>query len=214
MEENLKEIAKFSKRDAEAFPKYEDYMMCIGKTIEGIYDQEPLNLDSSRSKLQNLKKLYTFYKSMKHISINDAKTLQEVMFTSVAKVLNRWFENDIIKGTLSYDGVIGVPYGPYNDGTGYVLLNYVIGSVSEIPGVWGIVYGGMGSVSNAIASAAQSFGAELYTECVTIYSIIDVAKELGAIASLSRIDTAFKGGISLKEISTTVQGCHLYSYVY
>uniref|UniRef100_A0A914E6M2 Amine oxidase domain-containing protein n=1 Tax=Acrobeloides nanus TaxID=290746 RepID=A0A914E6M2_9BILA len=164
MKENLKEIAKFSKKDAEAFPKYEDYMMSIGKTIEGIFDQEPLNWDPNRSKMQNLKKFYEFYKSMKHVRIDDAKALQEVMFTSVGKVLDKWFENDVIKGTLSYDGVIGVPYGPYNDGTGYVLLHHVIGSVSETPGVWGIVYGGMGSVSNAIASAAKSFGAELFTE--------------------------------------------------
>lgn len=55
---------------------------------------------------------------MKHVRIDDAKALQEVMFTSVGKVLDKWFENDVIKGTLSYDGVIGVPYGPYNDGTG------------------------------------------------------------------------------------------------
>jgi hypothetical protein len=38
-------------------------MMSIGKTIEGIFDQEPLNWDPNRSKMQNLKKFYEFYKS-------------------------------------------------------------------------------------------------------------------------------------------------------
>lgn len=56
----------------------------------------------------------------------------------------------------------------------YVLLHHVIGSVSETTGVWGIVYGGMGSVSNAIASAAKSFGAELFTESVRFWKVSGV----------------------------------------
>lgn len=39
-----------------------------------------------------------------------------------------------------------------------------MGGLDGKAGVWGIVYGGMGSVSESIAKAAKGFGAELYTE--------------------------------------------------
>uniref|UniRef100_A0A183G9N1 Amino_oxidase domain-containing protein n=1 Tax=Heligmosomoides polygyrus TaxID=6339 RepID=A0A183G9N1_HELPZ len=82
------------------------------------------------------------------------------------QVMNKWFESDVLKATLGTDGVIGFAASPYDAGTGYVLLHHVIGGLDNRPGVWGYVMGGMGAVSEAIAKAARSHGAELYTDQV------------------------------------------------
>lgn len=48
----------------------------------------------------------------------------------------------------------------------YVLLHHVMGELEKEKGAWGYVEGGMGGVSKAIASAAQSFGVDIFTEKV------------------------------------------------
>jgi phytoene dehydrogenase-like protein len=46
-------------------------------------------------------------------------------------------------------------------GTAYVLFHHVMGECDGVRGVWGYVRGGMGGLSNAIASAAKEKGAEI-----------------------------------------------------
>jgi len=49
--------------------------------------------------------------------------------TSASRILNKWFESDIIKSTLVTDGLIGAMLGPYDNGTAYVLLHHVMGGL-------------------------------------------------------------------------------------
>ena len=49
----------------------------------------------------------------------------------------------------------------------YVLLHHVMGELDGKKNAWGYVEGGMGSVSQAIARAAKSYGATLHTNCVS-----------------------------------------------
>ncbi len=49
-------------------------------------------------------------------------------------------------------------------GTAYVLLHHVMGSSGGARGVWGYVKGGMGQLSEAIASAARAAGAEIMVD--------------------------------------------------
>lgn len=58
--------------------------------------------------------------------------------------------------------------GPKTPGTGYVLMHHVMGELDKRPGVWAFVVGGMGGVSQAIAKAAKSYGADIFTSCVSM----------------------------------------------
>lgn len=97
----------------------------------------------------------------------------------------RWFESEILKTTLATDAVIGTrptPSGlpprsfflcrsvaagascsPKHAGSAYVLLHHVMGEAAGKKGVWSYVQGGMGAISNAIASSARTHGAEIVT---------------------------------------------------
>jgi phytoene dehydrogenase-like protein len=50
---------------------------------------------------------------------------------------------------------------PSMPGTAYVLFHHVMGECNGIRGLWGYVRGGMGGISNALAGAAKSHGAEI-----------------------------------------------------
>ncbi|PIO53666.1 hypothetical protein TELCIR_24991, partial [Teladorsagia circumcincta] len=107
----------------------------------------------------------------RRIGLDNAVDFYELMTAPIAKIMNKWFESDVLKATLGTDGVIGFAASPYDIGTGslkrftiYVLLHHVLGGLDNRSSTWGYVMGGMGAVSEAIAKAARSHGAELFTD--------------------------------------------------
>src|SRR4029079_8302836 len=89
--------------------------------------------------------------------------LVRVFTQSASDFLDSWFESEQIKVTLATDGVIGANGGPKSPGTAYILLHHCMGGLSGHRGLWGFVRGGMGAVSEAIASAARAKGVEIRT---------------------------------------------------
>ena len=96
--------------------------------------------------------------------MSGALELSQLLTAPISKVLDGWFESEPLKATLGTDGVIGLMGSPRGAGTGYVLLHHVLGGLDGVSGAWAFVYGGMGAVSDAIASAARAAGAQLETE--------------------------------------------------
>nr|CDJ81685.1 FAD dependent oxidoreductase domain containing protein [Haemonchus contortus] len=172
MKENCQEIAKFSLRDAEMFPKYELFIQRIVKALEPLMDEVPLDM-SEPSKMKFLKKAWRQFRSVRGIGLGNAVDFYELMTAPIAKVMNKWFESDVLKATLGTDGVIGFAASPYDSGTGYVLLHHVLGGLDNHSGSWGYVMGGMGALSEAIGKAARSHGAELFTDQEVACILVD-----------------------------------------
>jgi len=49
----------------------------------------------------------------------DVVPFYELLAAPAAKILNRWFESEPLKATLSTDSVIGAMMSPYSRGSGY-----------------------------------------------------------------------------------------------
>jgi phytoene dehydrogenase-like protein len=86
------------------------------------------------------------------------------MTMSASDFLDQWFETDPLKATMSASGIIGTYLGVKSPGTAYVLLHHYMGEIDGAFRAWGIPKGGTGGVSQAVASAARSLGAEIRTE--------------------------------------------------
>ncbi|KAL0343293.1 UNVERIFIED_CONTAM: Pyridine nucleotide-disulfide oxidoreductase domain-containing protein 2 [Sesamum angustifolium] len=178
---NYSEISKFSKRDAEAFPKYETLLEDFCKFIDPILDSPP------PEKLQEISSLNVRMKDNLQKSIFWAHLLQravamgqkelldfmDLLLSPASKVLNNWFESDILKATLATDAVIGSKGSVSTPGSGYVLLHHVMGETDGDRGIWSYVEGGMGSVSLAISKAAREAGATIMTEAEVSKLMID-----------------------------------------
>jgi phytoene dehydrogenase-like protein len=155
------EIAKFSRKDAEVYPQYEEFIERLAKFAESMLLRTPPNFTKTNWKdLASLGKLGLELMRMPE----DERVGQTKIFTqSVAEFLEPWFESEEIKVTLATDGVIGTNGGPRSPGTAYVLLHHVMGTLDGHRGLWGFVRGGMGAISEAIAGAARAAGAEIST---------------------------------------------------
>ncbi len=165
------EIAKFSRKDAEVYPQYEEFIERLAKFAESMLLRTPPNFTKTNWKdLASLGKLGLELMRMPE----DERVGQTKIFTqSVAEFLEPWFESEEIKVTLATDGVIGTNGGPRSPGTAYVLLHHVMGTLDGHRGLWGFVRGGMGAISEAIAGAARAAGAEISTNSPVDHILIE-----------------------------------------
>ena len=155
-----REVSKFSTKDAAALPKYEQMLERVAAFIEPTLIQTPPNPWSFKPR--NLLQLAKLGLAFAKLGTDGQKAI-EILTGAATPILDRWFESEQLKVTLATDAVIGAMASPSMPGTAYVLFHHVMGECDGIRGVWGYVRGGMGGISNAIASAALEAGAEIHT---------------------------------------------------
>jgi phytoene dehydrogenase-like protein len=156
------EIAKWSKKDADAYPKWNAWLGGLADVLGPMLLTVPPALGSHRPK----DLAATLRLAWRHRGLN-VRTIADVtrlMTMSIADLLDDWFESSQIKGALAVNGVIGTWAGPYEPGTAYVMAHHSIGDVGDGRlGSWGFPEGGMGAVAAAIASSARSLGVTIRT---------------------------------------------------
>jgi phytoene dehydrogenase-like protein len=166
---NREQIARFSTRDAEAYPHYEAWLTRVAECIEPLLleppaDLLPLPADWRRrgwmQRLRELRRGGRLHRALKTLGSELPQSL-ELIAGAARPVLERWFESEVLKTTLATDAVIGTQAPISAPGTGYVLLHHVMGTAGGARGVWGYVEGGMGALSQAIARAAVGLGVEI-----------------------------------------------------
>jgi phytoene dehydrogenase-like protein len=153
-----REVSKFSKRDAENLPRFEAMLERVAGFLEPMLLETPPNPWSNAP--GNLMRLARTGWDFRKLG-PDGHLAIEILTGAASPILDRWFESEEVKATLSTDAIIGAFAAPSMPGTAYVLFHHVMGECDGVRGVWGYVRGGMGALSNAIASAAKESGAQI-----------------------------------------------------
>ncbi|KAH1206465.1 Pyridine nucleotide-disulfide oxidoreductase domain-containing protein 2 [Glycine max] len=168
---NHSEISKFSLADAQAYPRYESQLESFCKFMDLVLDSPPPesvhHKSSINEKLKNKIQNSVFWASclrqVSSLGQKDMVNFMDLLLSPASKVLNNWFETDVLKATLATDAVIGSTASVHTPGSGYVLLHHVMGETDGERGIWSYVEGGMGSISKAIGNAAIEAGAHVVT---------------------------------------------------
>ncbi|XP_020594213.1 pyridine nucleotide-disulfide oxidoreductase domain-containing protein 2 isoform X2 [Phalaenopsis equestris] len=161
---NSSEIAKFSKKDAMAYPRYEEQLLKFCKFMDSLLDSyTPEIKRDAHSLMDKVKDKFEKSAFWSHL-LQQALTLGQkdmldfidLLVSPAAKVLNNWFEASV-----------------YTPGSGYVLLHHVMGETDGERGIWSYVEGGMGSVSLALSNAACEAGAHIITNAEVAQVLVD-----------------------------------------
>ncbi|MBI4408939.1 MAG: NAD(P)/FAD-dependent oxidoreductase [Gemmatimonadetes bacterium] len=156
---NRRELYRHSPRDAEAyddFGRLMHHMAMAVKPILGMIPPDPTSLRPS-----DLRGLLRLRRHFAALGEERLYALYKLMTMSSADFLDEWFESEPLKATKSASGIIGTFLGPRSPGTAYVLLHHYVGEIDGVFRAWGFAKGGTGAISEAIASAARGFGAEI-----------------------------------------------------
>src|SRR3954471_5266459 len=173
-----REVAKFSKRDAENLPEFEAMLERIAAFLEPMLMQTPANPWSNRpGDLMQLAKLGWDFRKLG----SDGQQAVEILTGAANPILDRWFESEEVKTTISTDAIIGAFATPSMPGTAYVLFHHVMGECDGVRGVWGYVRGGMGALSNAIAASARERGVEIKVNAAVSQIVITNGRATGVV---------------------------------
>jgi phytoene dehydrogenase-like protein len=177
---NYEEILKWSKRDADAMPRWDAWLGGLADVLGPLLLTVPPKLGSRRpSDLAATLRLAWRHRGLDVRMIGDVTRL---MTMSIADLLDDWFESPQVKAALAVNGVIGTWAGPYEPGTAYVMAHHSIGDIGDGHlGGWGFPEGGMGAVSDAIRRAAFGLGAEIRTDARVAEVLVHNGKARGVV---------------------------------
>ena len=149
------EVAKFSKRDADRLPAYQDMLETVANVLRELSLQTPPDLTTLAGSLgPGLRQ----GRQLARLSVEQRRDVLALFVKSARDVLDGWFESDPIKAAYGFDAVVGNFASPETPGSAYVLLHHCFGGVNGKPGIWGHAVGGMGAITQAMARACQQFG--------------------------------------------------------
>ncbi len=154
-----REIAKFSAKDAARYPAYQAEIRRVVEVLRSVLLIAPPNLGGFGQAVRELGKLAAIGKRL--WQADSLQAAFRLFRKSAGDMLDSWFESDPIKAVLAFDAVVGNLASPYTAGSAYMLLHHAFGEVNGKPGVWGYAIGGMGAITQAMASAAVEQGVRI-----------------------------------------------------
>jgi phytoene dehydrogenase-like protein len=174
-----REIARHSKLDAEAYDEYGRAMVEMGRFVKPILGMTPP--DPTSLNVKGLLDLLFLGRRFQRLSQEDKYNQVQLMTMSAVDFLDRWFETDVLKATMSASGIIGTFLGVRSPGTAYVLLHHYMGEIDGAFRSWGLARGGTGAISNSIAEAAREAGAEIRTRSPIAKIVLKDGRATGVV---------------------------------
>ena len=157
---SAQEIAKFSAQDAAKYPELQECLRKMGGVIADALKLTPPNIDDpSKTDLWGM--LQTG-RALRKLGKKDLYRLLRWGPMAVADLVAEYFDTDLLRGTVAARGIFGTFFGPWSAGSALVLLLRGAGD-SHPAGSAHFAVGGIGSVTQAMASAAKAAGTEIRT---------------------------------------------------
>jgi len=160
VQRTVQEIAQFSSDDAEAYPAFTKRM---GKISRFLFEMDNLTPpDMPDIDLSYLRQIPGFIGPVRDLGWKHISEVVRLLPMSVADLLNEWFQSEVVKGAIAASAVLRASSGPWEiNGTAYSFLSNWARSNNDLFRSNGLIKGGMGALTQALASTAQSLGAEI-----------------------------------------------------
>ncbi|GLK49980.1 FAD-dependent oxidoreductase [Brevundimonas intermedia] len=177
------EVAKFSPQDAERLAAYEARLETIAALLRDLTLKTPPNMVEGgwSAALPEMLKAGSLGRRMAGLDQTGRRDLLDLFTKSAGDWLDGWFESDPIKALFGFDSVVGNYASPYTPGSAYVLLHHVFGELNGRRGVWGHALGGMGAITQAMASACAEQGVEVRLDTAVTEVLIEKGRAVGAV---------------------------------
>lgn len=195
---NIAEIAKRSQSDAEHYPAFLEKIDNLAAVLKEILLLKPPDL-ANFSPIALMPWLQVALK-VRNMGEREMMDLLRILPMTVKEFLDEWFKSDLLKGVLGTSGIIGGMPGPQAAGTTFLFLYHHLGRDNSGDMSSQFVSGGIGCLSEALASAARGYGAEIVTgigvsrislneyQDTATGVVLDDGQEIGAAAVVSNAD--------------------------
>jgi phytoene dehydrogenase-like protein len=175
------EVARFSARDAERLPAFEQRLEAFADVLRDLSLQAPPNVGEGHwlTQLPALWQAGQLGRRLHGLAPPLRQELLDLFTISASEYLDRWFESEPIKALFGFDGIVGNYASPEAPGSAYVLLHHAFGESNGVKGAWGHAIGGMGAITQAMARSAIAAGVEIRTDCGVRRVLVEQGRAVG-----------------------------------
>jgi len=166
IDRTLREIERYSKRDAQRFLDFGLRIQRFAATVTPWLLQPP----PTRSEV-----LDAFERA------GDDELFNEFVLLSTRDLLDRYFESEHLKGFLTFFGMISIWGGPSTPGTAYVYGHHSVGEFDGQLGQFGFARGGMGAITGALATGLRHHGGEIRLSSPVLRVRLDDGRATGVV---------------------------------
>jgi phytoene dehydrogenase-like protein len=159
---NRAQFAKFSPVDYDAYMAFEETVEQVGGLLAKQWLREPpkLAMDGIGDILSSLRLGMDVYR----LDEEARWRLMQFFIGAPESIIERWFESPKIKAMVAAH-IMPANFAPLTQpGASLAMLHHAVGEIAGRKGAWGIVKGGMGAITQAMAASAMAHGVEIRTD--------------------------------------------------
>ena len=195
-------LRAWSDDDATSFVEFDRSVRSLSKFLADLGDEAPpeVRAPGFGDALLGLR----LGRAFRGLGKEDGRTILRVLAMAAADFVAESFSSEAVRATLAWRGVRYTAMGPWSAGSTQVLLADAAGNDGGAAGETVFAKGGPSALSEALASAARSAGAEIRTgSCVVAVTTTDGVVTGVALASGEEIKTrAVVSGLDPKQLLT------------
>jgi phytoene dehydrogenase-like protein len=192
-------FARFSRHDAEIYPAFARHLDEAAAIIRRLLWVTPP--DPTKRDWRTFKQVAKLLWEHRRIGTRFYRVI-DLVTMSADDYLKRWFEDSRVRAVLAYYASIGSFVGPKSPGSAYIIMHHIMGE-HEGAGGWGFIKGGMGAITQAIASYGRTLGMDIITEA-------DVARIHVTNGRQSRVETTDGRTFSARAVACNAHAKALY----
>src|SRR4051794_33119666 len=176
-------VGRLSARDAEALVGFSRELEDIADVLRQFVLRAPPNLldGFGTNAIREAVNALQSANILRGLTLEQNRSLLDLFTRSAGEILDERFEHDLVKALFGFDAIVGNYASPYAAGSAYVMLHHAFGEVNGKKGVWGHAIGGMGAITQAMASAARGHGAEIELGAGVREVIVERVRATGVI---------------------------------
>lgn len=172
------QFAKFSSVDYDAYMAFEETVEQVGDLLAKQWLREPPKLAMSGMSdiLSSLRLGADVYK----LDEEARWRLMQFFIGAPETIIERWFESPKVKAMVAAH-IMPANFAPLTQpGASLAMLHHAVGEIAGRKGAWGIVRGGMGAITQAMAASAQAHGVDIRTSA----GVEKILTENGAVTGV------------------------------
>lgn len=153
--------------DLKAFSAFNAQMAKFAGVLSDLFQKRPPRLGT-----KDRSDTWTMLSAAMKVRMMGRADMQDfirIVAINIYDVLNEYFENELLKGALSFDAVLGTHTGPRSPNSVFTYLYRLSANRASLS----LPKGGMGAVTGALAQAAKDAGAEIRCGASVRHIVVD-----------------------------------------
>ncbi len=176
------QYAKFSNTDFDAMEAFDDSVDKVGELLAKQWLKEPPRLHGGG--LSDLLDSIKLGMDVYRLDEDSRWRLLQFFIGAPPSIIDRWFESPKVKAMVAAH-IMPANYAPLSQpGASLAMLHHAVGEIGGRKGAWGLVRGGMGTITQAMAASARDKGVTIRTDA----PVAQILVEKGAVCGVALED--------------------------